>query len=206
MSESLKEVPIWVIAFLISGAFHEFAHAWSAFRLGDSTAQMEGRLTVNPIPHIDPTGLIFLIIMAASGMGIGWMKPVPVNLYNLRNPRRDFMLISLAGPVSNIILAVPFAVIIHLWPYLVTGGTPIGKLVEVFLMINVLLAAFNIIPVYPLDGSKVVAGLLPDRFADQWEKTYNFGWWILIALMFTGMLRLVMYPIMNFILTILGFG
>ncbi|MCX6646035.1 MAG: site-2 protease family protein [bacterium] len=197
-----KDVPLWIIAFLISGSWHEYAHAYMAFRFGDDTAARMGRLTLNPIAHIDPTGLIFLIIMSLSGFGIGWMKPVPINFYNLRNPRRDGLFIALMGPVSNIILAVPFAIIIKLNPHILQ--MPMGRLVEVFLMLNVLLAAFNIIPIYPLDGSHVVEGLLPEKMVEGWQKIQRYGFIILIILLFTGMLGVIMMPIQIFILTILG--
>lgn len=202
--EGLRDVPLWIIAFLISGAFHEFAHAWSAFRLGDETAAHAGRLTINPLPHIDPVGLIFLILIAISGIGIGWMKPVPVNPYNLRNPRRDMMLIALSGPVSNIILAAFFVLIFKLAPSLYAEANPIGRLLVIFLRLNMLLAAFNLIPIYPLDGSKVVEGLLPESLAETWSQSYRYGFIILVVLFVTGLLWIPLRFIMDLISILIG--
>jgi len=204
--ENIQDVPLWIIAFLISAAFHEFAHAWTAYRLGDDTAARAGRLTVNPIPHIDPIGLIFLVLMSLSGWGIGWAKPVPVNPYNFRNPRRDNMLVSLAGPVSNVILAAFFVFLFKLFPSLFAETNPIGHLLSIFLMLNLLLAAFNLIPIAPLDGSHIVEGLLPEKLADQWTKTYPYGFLILIVLLFTGLLWVILRPIMSFISIVIGLG
>jgi Zn-dependent protease len=198
----LTDVPLWIIAFLISGSWHEFAHAYMAYRLGDDTAARAGRLTFNPIAHIDPVGLIFLVIMSISGFGIGWMKPVPVNIYNLRNPRRDNLFIALLGPVSNIILAVPFALIVRFFPSSLEH--PLGRLMAIFLILNVLLAAFNILPISPLDGSHVVEGLLPEKLVDGWESIQRYGFLILIVLLFTHLLWVVMAPIKDFILLIIG--
>ena len=202
--EHLKDVPLWIIAFLISGSFHEFAHAWAAHRLGDDTAAREGRLTVNPIPHIDPVGLIFLALMAVTGIGIGWMKPVPVNPYNLRHPRRDNMLIALSGPVSNIILAAVFVLFFKLAPGLFTESNPVSRLLWIFLFLNILLAAFNLIPIAPLDGSKIVEGLLPEDLAEAWTRTYRFGFLILIILFITGILWRILEFIMGFISLLIG--
>jgi len=202
--ERLQLVPLWIIAFLISGAFHEFAHAWSAYKLGDETAAREGRMTLNPLPHIDPVGLIFLVLIAISGIGIGWMKPVPVNPYNLRNPRRDMMLISLAGPAANLILAAFFIVVIKVAPGLFVEGNPISKLLWVYLILNVVLAVFNLLPLYPLDGSKIVEGLLPEELVDTWAQTYRFGFIILIVLFFTGILWRILDFVVGLVLLLIA--
>ena len=197
-----KEVPLWVIAFLISGSFHEFAHAYAAFKLGDDTAARAGRMTVNPLPHIDPTGLIFLVIMSFSGMGIGWMKPVPVNLYNLRHPRRDNMIVAVAGPVSNIILAAVFDFVVRMFPEVLDH--PQGRLLEIFLILNMLLAAFNLLPIFPLDGSHIVEGLLPESMLEGWNSFKRYGFFVLIILLFTRMLWVILMPILHFISFIIG--
>jgi Zn-dependent protease len=187
-ANTLRDVPLWVIAFLISGSFHEFFHAWTAYKLGDPTAERMGRLTMNPIVHIDPVGLIFLIIMTFSGIGIGWMKPVPVNPFNFRNPRRGNMLVALAGPVSNIAQVLFFYIIFKAFPVLLEDGNRLGLLLSIFLMLNILLAVFNLLPIPPLDGGHIVEGLLPDSMVEGWERFSRFGFFILIILMFTGML------------------
>jgi Zn-dependent protease len=202
--ENLRFVPLWVIAFLISAGFHEAAHAWTAFKLGDETAARAGRMTINPIPHIDPVGLVFLVLMSLSGFGIGWAKPVPVNPYNFRHPRRDNMLVALAGPVSNIITAGFFVLLYKLVPGLYAETNPVGQLLDIFLILNILLAAFNLLPIYPLDGSHIVEGILPENLADLWTKTYRFGFIILLVLFITGGLRLALTPYLIFITFILG--
>ncbi len=205
-TEYLKDVPLWIIAFLISAAFHEFAHAWTAYKLGDDTAARAGRLTLNPVSHIDPVGLIFLCLMALSGWGIGWAKPVPVNPYNFRHPRRDNMLVALSGPVSNIIIAAFFVILFKLFPVLFAEGNPIGRLLGVFLYLNILLAAFNLLPIAPLDGSHIVEGILPEKLAEAWTKTYPYGFLILIILLVTRMLWIILTPIVHFISFIIGLG
>ena len=173
-----------------------------AFRLGDDTAARAGRLTFNPLVHIDPVGLIFLVITALNGTGIGWMKPVPVNLYNLRNPRRDNLFIALLGPVSNIILAIPFALVIRFFPQI--QNHPAGNLVEIFLVLNILLAAFNLLPIHPLDGSHVVEGLLPEKMVEGWQNLQRYGFIVLLVLIFTQTLWIPLIPIMKFFSLILG--
>ena len=205
-SEYLREVPIWVVAFLISAGFHEFAHAWTAYRLGDPTAANEGRMTINPLVHIDPVGLVFLIFMALSGFGIGWAKPVPVNPYNFRNPRQGNMLVALSGPVMNIILAAFFVMLFKIAPGIFTAQNPLSDLLKVFLQINILLAAFNLLPIYPLDGSHIVEGILPESAAEGWTRTYPYGFWILIFLLVTRMLYFILLPIMRFISFVIGLG
>ncbi|KMQ52142.1 membrane metalloprotease [Chitinispirillum alkaliphilum] len=149
-------------AILIALTIHELAHGWVAYKLGDSTAKDSGRLTLNPLSHLDPLGTIMLIFSP-----FGWAKPVPVNGYNLKNPKRDLLYISAAGPVSNIILAVTFGVILHL----ISSNAPqllnypiISISLHLGVMINLGLAFFNLLPMPPLDGSKIMMGILPNRY------------------------------------------
>jgi len=203
-TDHLKDVPLWIIAFLISAAFHEASHAWTAYKLGDDTAQKMGRLTVNPISHIDPMGLFFLVIMSLSGYGIGWAKPVPVNTRNLGHPRRDNMLIALAGPVSNILIAAFFVMLVKLFPTLFQVDNPIGRLMSIFLMLNMLLAAFNLLPIFPLDGSHIIEGLLPEGLVEGWRSTYRFGFIVLIVLMVTGGLSFILRPMLMLVSMLIG--
>jgi Zn-dependent protease len=202
--DTLRDVPLWIIAFLISGSFHEYFHAWTAYKLGDPTAERAGRLTLNPLVHIDPVGLIFIIIMTMSGWGIGWMKPVPVNPFNFRHPRQGNMFVALAGPVSNLILVALFVIIFKIFPALFVEGNPIGRLLIIFLLLNVLLAVFNLLPISPLDGSHVVEGLLPESALESWERFSRYGFVILIILLFTGILGRILDPIIAFVFSIIA--
>jgi Zn-dependent protease len=163
-------VIFYVLALVVSISIHEFAHAWSAYELGDSTARNMGRLTLNPIKHFDPLGALMILFMAFAGWGIGWGKPVPVNPYNLRtNPRVGMGLTAAAGPFSNLVLAALFAIPLRL------GWVESGLAATFFLAMiitNVSLAIFNLIPLPPLDGFSVAQGLLA-TFRTQWA--YEWG-------------------------------
>jgi Zn-dependent protease len=187
-------LPLLVIL-VLSLSFHEAAHAWTANRLGDPTARQLGRLTLNPLAHIDWIGtVLFPVIAIMSNFPlIGWAKPVPVSFANLRSPRRDFAVIAVAGPVSNLILAVAFAVLFALAP-VETGGIAWYVLRDV-VSLNVLLAVFNLLPVPPLDGGNVLAGLLPEQGARLLDAVRPYGVLILYALMFTGVFTRFVLPI-----------
>ena len=169
--------PVFIIlmiaGFLMVLAVHEAAHAYTAHLLGDDTAKLAGRMTLNPFPHLDPMGTAMLVFF-----GFGWGKPVPINPYRLRDYRRDSALIALAGPMSNFILAILLAIIFHL-----SGG---GLMILAFLVqLSVLLGVFNLLPFGPLDGFKVVAGLLPAGLARDWEQTSSLGIIVLLFLLIT---------------------
>ncbi|HET7695733.1 MAG TPA: site-2 protease family protein [Vicinamibacterales bacterium] len=179
---------------LISLTIHEAAHAWTADKLGDPTARMLGRVSLNPLVHIDWLGTVVLPIIAAiSGLPlIGWAKPVPVNMRNLANPRRDFMIVAAAGPISNLLQAIAGAIVLRA---IFTGqpGPAVSVLTDV-VWINLLLAFFNLIPLPPLDGGNVVLGLLPARLAMAYDGLRNYGFVILYALMLTGAASAIMLP------------
>jgi Zn-dependent protease len=178
---------------LISFPVHEFAHAWTAWRLGDSTARLFGRLTLNPIVHFDPLGGILLILSSLVGFGIGWAKPTPVNPNNLRGGRWSEAMVAAAGPLSNLVLAaigaVPFRAALAAYD----NGTAVPvELLDVlydFVLINVALLLFNFVPVPPLDGSKVLYGLLTPRQQWQWRPVLEqYGILLLIAVAFLPLL------------------
>ena len=172
---------------LLALTFHEYAHAYVANRLGDDTAKQSGRLTLNPLRHLDPLGTIMIFLVH-----FGWAKPVPVNPYLLKNPKKDMLWISAAGPLSNMVLALASGILLRI--LMASGETPgqtsfLGLLIYVVFMslqINLALAIFNILPIAPLDGSKILAGLLPDRFGKMFYFMERYGPFILLGLIIFG--------------------
>ena len=190
----------FVIAFLIlSLGVHEAAHAWVANLCGDSTAKDRGRLTLNPIAHIDPfmTVILPLVLILTVRMPFGGAKPVPVVASNLRSPLRDMMLVALAGPASNVLLAIAFMLahkVLLSWGGM--GATQLAPQVMLWCMyMNILLAVFNMIPVPPLDGGNVLSGILPEQFARLIDQLRPWGFLLLYALLLTGMLSRYVFPI-----------
>ena len=190
---------------LISLTIHEAAHAWTADRLGDPTARRLGRVSLNPIVHIDPIGTLLLPLLAAISHLplIGWAKPVPVNPRNLAHPRRDFVLVAAAGPISNLLQAVVAALALRALISTGPGFTVAASALQEAVLINLLLAFFNLIPVPPLDGGNVALGLLPPALAVPYAKLRQFGFVILYALMFTGAATAMIYPPTIFLARIL---
>lgn len=171
-----------ILAFAAAISVHEAAHAWAADRLGDPTARISGRLSLNPLRHIDLFGTVLLplfLIMSGAGFVIGWAKPVMFDPFNLRKPRRDAGLIGLAGPVSNLLMAAIAALVMRL-----IGQIGLASLILTpFIIISVLLAVFNLVPLHPLDGGKIVTGFLPKGLAQEWEQVQNrWGTLLLIFL------------------------
>ena len=189
----------------MSLSFHEAAHAWAANRLGDPTARQLGRLTLNPLAHIDWVGtVLFPLVALSSGIPlIGWAKPVPVDMRNLREPRRDFALVAIAGPVSNLSLAVVAA---FLFEVSIRSTDEPGVVAQTLLMavvLNVLLAVFNMFPVPPLDGGNVLMGLVPYSVARSINWLRPYGFLIIYALMLSGILSAIMGPVQRFLLSFL---
>jgi Zn-dependent protease len=194
--------------FLIKGAMllvavilHEIAHGYVAERLGDDTARRAGRLTLNPVPHIDPFGSVLLpllLIFAGSPFIFGWAKPVPVNFMNLRNPKRDMIKVAFAGPGTNLVLALLSAVAVHV--FLATDHPMLANIAIGNVILNVALAVFNLIPILPLDGGRVLFGLLPRQPAMAFARLEPYGMFIVMALLFTGMLTAIIAPVTNFMI------
>lgn len=196
---------ILVPVLLLSLAIHEFAHAYTADRLGDPTARYLGRVTLNPLAHLDPFGTALLVIA-----GFGWGKPVPFNPINLANPKRDSALISFAGPLSNFVLAILAAGLVQLVLLLGGSANSFGLVLllgvaRVFVWINLSLGFFNLLPIHPLDGFKVVYGLLPFNFANQWMQMEPMGMFILLIMVATSSVGNIINPLVQFSLNILGF-
>lgn len=199
---SIESTLILLVLLIISLSVHEAAHAWTADRLGDPTARMLGRLTLNPLAHIDWIGtVLFPLIAIYSGVPLlGWAKPVPVNGHNLRHPRRDFAIVAAAGPISNLLQAIVAAVVLMaLDPAgttLASDLTPAGFAFR-FVILNVSLAVFNMLPVPPLDGGNVLSGILPEAGARLIDQLRPYGFLILYALLLTGVLGEVMFPLIR---------
>lgn len=219
-------ISLFILLFAIT--IHEAAHGWAATRLGDPTARLAGRVTLNPLAHIDPFGTIILpILLGIIGAPVfGWAKPVPVNPLFLRHPRKDGFWISLAGPAANILAATGALIIIvilklispvtttALYNFLTSRGSlppglqPLqGLIIILFYMvlINTYLVAFNLIPMYPLDGSGVLEGLLPERLALMYSRLRPFGFLIVIILISVGFLEVIVRPLQYLILAIIFF-
>lgn len=174
-----------IIAFVVGITVHEFCHAWSALMLGDDTAQRQGRVTLNPLAHLDPIGTLGMLLIAVVGFGIGWGRPVPVNPSRLRGRQRGMAVTALAGPLSNVVLATAFAI-----PYRFGGGLAVPPFVDTLLLqlilVNILLAAFNLIPIPPLDGLKILTGILPNFWYPYLVPLERYGVGILLVLILLG--------------------
>lgn len=198
------EIAYWLVSFIIAIALHEFAHAYVANLLGDDTPKNDGRLTLNPFKHMDLIGFIVLIISSFSGIGFGWAKPVKISKKNLKNPRKDIMLIALAGPVTNIILAAISVIVAKGFYNKLDVANPVQNAFQVFILLNLSLASLNLIPIGVLDGAKVFAGLLPGKIGEWFEKTYYWGTIILISFLITGALRYLIMPVLIIFAKITG--
>ena len=203
MDINAAQIFIAFVVLLFSLTVHEMAHAWTADRLGDPTARLLGRVSLNPIVHADLIGtVIFPLAAMVSGVPlIGWAKPVPVNTRQLRRPRRDYMLVAAAGPASNVVMAIAAAALLRIVPVSpVTLGepnvsAPLAALLGQGLRLNVLLAVFNMIPIPPLDGGNVLSGLLPTRLAHRFNAVVRpYGYLLLYALMLTGGFEYLVIP------------
>jgi Zn-dependent protease len=201
---SLDVVIPWFLILVVSLSVHEAAHAWTADRLGDPTARLLGRLTLNPFKHIDLIGtVIFPLLAVYSGLPlIGWAKPVPVSMQNLRSPRRDFAVVALAGPVSNLLMAAIVAAVVSVAAVETSGVA--GNMLVFAAQMNVILAVFNLIPVPPLDGGNVLAGFVPEKFAQVLDGLRQWGFILLYVMMFAGVLQVVVFPVAGAIMRVLG--
>ncbi len=175
---SISTLLVRLLVLVIGIPIHEWAHAWSAYKLGDATAEGEGRMTLNPLAHLDPVGSLLILVS-----GFGWGKPVPVNPYRMRvNPRVGMAITSVAGPLSNFFLAMLLAIPLRMrW---IAHYSGIGELLTLAIQINLSLMLFNLIPAYPLDGEKVLVGVLPPRWGDHLLRWRPYSMLILAAIMF----------------------
>ncbi|MFA7587360.1 MAG: site-2 protease family protein [Novosphingobium sp.] len=191
MNETLFQAATLIIPLVLAIVFHEVAHGWTARALGDPTAEERGRLTLNPLKHVDPVGTVILPGMLALMKApiLGWAKPVPVNMWRLRKPRSDMMLVAAAGPASNLVLAAIGAVVLGLLARNFSEAQPpeglsaflVANLIN-FLLINTFLAFFNLLPIPPFDGSHIVEGLLPERMAEAYASMRRYGMAVVLVL------------------------
>lgn len=211
LQDTLTQISIWALPVLAAIVFHEVAHGWVAYRLGDPTAARMGRLTLNPLSHIDPFGTVLLpllLIVVGAPFLFGYAKPVPVNFYNLRHPKRDMVWVALAGPVTNILLAAASAYALRFVSS--AGGSlplfvvaPLAFMAQSSVNINVMLAAFNLFPIPPLDGGRVLVGLLPEPHSSTVARIEPYGFLILIVLLMTHLLDFFLGPLVYFVIRVL---
>jgi Zn-dependent protease len=182
-----QALSVWLLPVVIAITLHEAAHGWMAERCGDNTARMLGRVTFNPIKHIDPFGTLILpalLLLLHAPFLFGYAKPVPVNFGRLNHPKRDMIWVALAGPVTNVLLALIAALLLHPAAYLpATLAAWVGENLANAIIINVVLAVFNMLPLPPLDGGRVVTGLLPNPYAWKFAQLERYGLMILVALL-----------------------
>ncbi|MDP3695784.1 MAG: site-2 protease family protein [Desulfocapsaceae bacterium] len=203
MNESILQFIILAPPLLLALTVHEFAHGYVAFRLGDPTAQASGRLTLNPLKHLDPLGTIAFFIFH-----FGWAKPIPVNPAYFKDPQKDMLWVALAGPITNLVLAVISALMVKAVmllaqsiPYSVLGEAilvPLNSTLIASVWINLVLCIFNFLPIPPLDGSRILTGILPPSLARPYMSIERYGFILLIILAATGVLAKLIIPLINF--------
>ncbi len=189
VADLLLSVPavLWAIT------FHEFCHGYMAYRLGDPTAERAGRLTLNPLRHLDPVGALMLLVFR-----FGWAKPVPVDPRYFKNPRRDMLLVSIAGVSGNFFTAFVFGMLARFFPYVFLANAALRQFVVLMILINLGLAVFNLIPIPPLDGSKLLYPLLPSFMLEKYFWLERYGFFVLMILMALGVVQAIMGPIVMF--------
>lgn len=190
----MQQLAIWALPVIFAITLHEAAHGWMAEKLGDKTARMLGRVTLNPIKHIDPIGTILVpgLLFFFGGFLFGWAKAVPVTMHNLRNPKRDMAWVALAGPIANLIMAILWAIVLKVGYLLLEGSPDIGRFMIYSgiagVSINIILMVLNLLPIPPLDGSRILSAFLPRKWAWQYNKIEPFGLFILFGLLILGFL------------------
>lgn len=202
IAEFILLLPVIILTIVV----HEFSHGYVAYRLGDPTAKESGRLTLNPLSHLDPIGTLVLIITALSGRPFGWAKPIPVNPYYFENMYKDIAKVGLAGPLSNIIFAY-FLSGLYRWGFVMPDGF-LFSIVELTVMVNLGLAIFNLIPIPPLDGSRIVIGILPEDKIPAYMEFEKYGFFILVGIIFLapGLLHYTLFPIWDFLFNLFMYG
>ena len=196
----VQKIAVWVVPVVLGITVHEVAHGWIARKLGDNTAFMLGRLTLNPLKHIDPVGTILIpgmLLLLQAGFLFGYAKPVPINWKNLRHPKRDMALVAAAGPGANLFMALAWALLIRLGLSLGASGLALVYMGVAGITINIILMVLNLLPLPPLDGGRVMTGLLPGPWAYKFSRIEPYGFFILIGLLVTGVLGMVLWPVIS---------
>lgn len=207
---TVQQISAWVMPVLLAITVHETAHGWVARRFGDKTAQMLGRLTLNPIKHIDPVGTILVpavMLLLPGGFVFGWAKPVPVDWRNFKHPKQDMAWVAVAGPASNLLMALAWALAARVALGLSADNwiaLPLLFMGVAGIFINTILMVLNLLPLPPLDGGRVLTGLLPAPYAYQFARIEPYGFFILVALLVTGVLGIVMWPVVKLFLQMMA--
>ncbi len=199
----VQKIVVWVLPVVFAITVHEVAHGWVAKKYGDNTAYMLGRLTLNPLKHIDPLGTIILpglLLLTGTSFIFGWAKPVPVDARNFKNPRQDMAVVAIAGPVSNFLMATGWALLVRIGGMVGESSKAIAEPLIYMgvagISINLVLALLNLLPIPPLDGSRVLSGFLPHRLAWQYNQLERYGFIILLVLLYTKILNVILaYPL-----------
>ncbi len=211
---TLQRIAVWILPVVFAITVHEVAHGWVARRLGDPTAMMLGRLTLNPLKHIDPVGTLLVpgILLLVSPFVFGWAKPVPVTWKNLRHPKRDMALVAIAGPLANLLMALLWLLVMKLGVVLGGESGTVSKFMLYMgfagVSINIVLMVLNLLPIPPLDGGRVLSGLLPDRLSWQLNRLEAYGLILVLVLMVTGLLSQIISPaifaLQNMLFSLIG--
>jgi len=206
----MQTIAIWAVPVLFAITLHEVAHGWAARHYGDHTAAIMGRLSLNPIRHIDPLGTIVVpaVLIMLVGFGFGWAKPVPVNFSQLRNPKRDMIWVAAAGPAANLVMALAWAMVMKIGLVLPMGSgwiaTPLILAGQAGIVINLVLFLLNMLPVPPLDGGRILTGLAPARFTGILTRIEPAGMFIVFGLLAIGGLQAILYPPLRLLSSIIG--
>jgi Zn-dependent protease len=202
----VQKIVAWVLPVLFAITVHETAHGWMALQLGDKTAMMLGRLTLNPFKHIDPLGTILIpgLMYMLAGFIFGWAKPVPVTWQNLKQPKRDMVFVAAAGPMSNLLMALLWALAIRIGLALGDAGLALVFMGVAGIFINTILMVLNLLPLPPLDGGRVMTGLLPGPLAYKFSLIEPYGFFILVGLLVTGLLGVILWPVIEFFMGLMA--
>ena len=203
----IQKIAIYALPVIFAITVHEAAHGYAARYFGDMTAHLAGRISLNPIKHIDPFGTILVpaLMMMAGGILFGWAKPVPVDFSRLRNPKRDMLWVAAAGPASNLVMAILWVFVLKFSGGLPSYiGVPLELMAQAGVMINVVLMVLNLLPLPPLDGGRIAVSLLPHHLAYRYAKVERYGFIILIVLLFTGILAKILQPLIFGVISLIS--